>query len=134
MVLDKNYFEFVNTFCRQKLGTAKGTKFAPACANLFMTRVEERFLTESADLPLLWMRFIDYLFFIWTYGKEKLDSFINFLNRSHDTIKFTSKHSSNSIIFPDAKVTAKQGGVFTTDLFCKPPDTHQYLHNMSSHP
>ena len=134
LVLDNNYFEFDNKFYRQTLGTAIGTKFAPAFANLFMTRLEERLLKESADLPLVWMRFIDDVFFIWTHGEEKLDSFVNFLNSSHDTIKFTSEHSSNSINFLDVKVSVKQGGVLTTDLFCKPTDTHQYLHKTSCHP
>ena len=134
LVLDNNYFEFDNKFYRQTLGTAIGTKFAPAFANLFMTTLEERLLKESADLPLVWMRFIDDVFFIWTHGEEKLDSFINFLNSSHDTIKFTSEHSSNSINFLDVKVSVKQGGVLTTELFCKPTDTHQYLHKTSCHP
>ena len=34
LVLENNYFEFNDRFHRQKLGTAIGTKFAPACANL----------------------------------------------------------------------------------------------------
>ena len=110
LVLDNNYFEFDNKFYRQTLGTAIGIKFAPAFANLFMTRLEERLLKESADLNLVWMRFIDDVFFIWTHGEEKLDSFINFLNSSHDTIKFTSEHSSNSINFLDVTVSVKQGG------------------------
>ena len=79
LVLENNYFEFNDRFYRQKLGTAIGTKFAQAYANLFMTRLEERLLDASADKPLVWMRFIDDLFFIWTHGEEKLKSFINLL-------------------------------------------------------
>ena len=30
---------------------------------------------------LLWFRYIDEVFFIWTHGQEKLDSFIEELNR-----------------------------------------------------
>ena len=44
LVLESNYFEFNDRFYRQKLGTAIGTKFAPAYANLFMTGLEERLL------------------------------------------------------------------------------------------
>ena len=80
LVLENNYFEFNDSFYRQKLGTAIGTKFAPVYANLFMTRLEERLLDASADKPLVWMRFIDDVFFIWTHGEEKLKSFINLLN------------------------------------------------------
>ena len=64
LVLKNNYFEFNNKIYRQKLGTAIGTKFAPAYANLFMSGLEERLLEASADKPLVWMRFIDDVFFI----------------------------------------------------------------------
>ena len=134
LVLESNYFEFNDRFYKQKLGTAIGTKFAPAYANLFMTGLEERLLKESVDTPIVWMRFIDDVFFIWTHGEEKLETFINFLNSSHDTIKFTGEHSRESISFLDVKVIVSEGGVLTTDLFCKPTDTHQYLHKKSCHP
>ena len=59
LVLNCNYFEFNDWICRQKLVTAIGTNFAPAYANLFMGRLEERLLDASVDKPLVWMRFID---------------------------------------------------------------------------
>ena len=134
LVLENNYFEFNDRIYRQILGTAIGTKFAPAYANLFMTRLEERLLNASDLKPLIWMRFIDDVFFIWMHGKEKLKSFIDHLNSSHDTIKFTSEQSRESISFLDVKVSVGEGGVLSTDLFCKPTDTHQYLHKKSCHP
>ena len=93
LVLENNYFEFNDRFYRQKLGMAIDTKFAPACANLFMTWLQERLLEPLPDKPLIWMRFISYVFFIWMYREEKLKSFINYLNSSHKTIKFTSRQS-----------------------------------------
>ena len=99
-----------------------------------MTRLEERLLDASADKPLVWMRFIDDVFFIWTHGEEKLKSFINHLNSSHETIKFTSEQSRDRISFLDVQVSVGEGGVLSTDLFCKPTDTHQYLHKKSCHP
>ena len=134
LVLKNNYFEFNDKIYRQKLGTAIGTKFAPAYANLFMSGLEERLLEASADKPLVWMRFNDDVFFIWTHGEEKLKLFINFLNSSHDNIKFTSEYSRETIRFLDVQVTMREGGVLTTDLFCKPTDTHQFLHKKSCHP
>ena len=102
--------------------------FVALLANLFMIRLEERLLEASPDKPLIWMRFIDDVFFIWMHGEEKLKSFINHLNSSHETIKFTSEQSRDSISFLDVQVSAGVGGVLATDLFCKPTDTHQYLH------
>ena len=74
------------------------------------------------------------VFLIWMHGGEKLNSFINHLNSSHETIKFTSEQSRDSISFLDVQFSMGEGGIFTTDLFCKPTDTHQYLHKKSCHP
>ena len=75
-----------------------------------------------ADKPLVWMRFIDDIFFIWTHGEDKLKLFIDHLNSSHD-----SEHSTESISLLDVTVKVGEGGVLMTDLFCKPTDTHQYI-------
>ena len=80
-----------------------------------------------ADKPLVWMRLIDDIFFVWTHGEDSLKLFIDHLNSSHDTIKFTSKHSTEPISFLDLTVKVGEGGVLMTDLFCKPTDTHQFL-------
>ena len=110
LVLENNYFEFNDRFYRQKLGTAIGTKLAPAYTNLFMTRLEERLLEASPDKLLIWMRFIDDVFFIWMHGEEKLMSLINHLNSSHETIKFTSEQSRDTISFLDVQVSVGEGG------------------------
>ena len=72
LVLDNNSFEFSDKIYRQTLDTAIGTKFAPAYANLFMTRVEKTLLDSSAEKTLVWMRYIDDVFFIWMHGESKL--------------------------------------------------------------
>ena len=69
-VLDENYFEYNNRIYRQKLGTAIGMKFAPAYANLFMVRLEERLLETLVDKPLVLMRFIDNVFYKGGLGGE----------------------------------------------------------------
>ena len=96
LVLNDNYFEFNGKIYRQKQGAAIGMKFASAYANLFMSGLEERLLEASVNKPLVWMRFIDDVFFIWTHGEENLKLFINYLNSSHDTIKFTSEYSRSN--------------------------------------
>ena len=67
------------------------------------------FHLESVDTPIFWMRFIDNVFFIWTHGEEKLDLFTDFLNSSHDTIKFTGEHSTKVISFLDVQVSVGEG-------------------------
>ena len=66
VVLDSNFFEFDGRVYKQKLGTAVGTKFAPAYVNLFMSRLEEELLSKCEVRPWVWYRYIDDVFFIWT--------------------------------------------------------------------
>ena len=75
-VLKNNYFEFNGKVKQQISGTAIGTKFTPPYACIFMDEVETSFLETQEMKPLVWFRYIDDVFFIWTRGQEKLDSFL----------------------------------------------------------
>ena len=87
-ILKNNYFEF-NSKVKQKIsGAAIETKFAPSYACIFMHEVETTFLETQEMKPLVWFRYID-VFFIWTHGQEKLDSFFKELNRCNSYLKFT---------------------------------------------
>ena len=46
-----------------------GTKMAPAYANLFMGKLEEKLKQIGKPRILIWKRFIDDIFIIWT-GSE----------------------------------------------------------------
>ena len=133
LVLDSNVFEFDGKMYKQKLGTAIGTKFAPAYANLFMSRLEEDMLSSCAVKPWIWYRYIDDVFFIWTHGEEQLSSFIEYVNSYLHTIKFTTEKSRNSVSYLDVSVSRK-GRALETDLYCKSTDTHHYLQKSSCHP
>ena len=63
-VLQNNYFEFNGEIKHQILGTAIGTKFAPPYACIFMDQVETQFLKTQQCKPLVWLRYIDDIFFI----------------------------------------------------------------------
>ena len=96
-VLKNNYFEFNGKVKQQISGTAIGTKFAPPYACIFMDEVETSFLETQEIEPLVWFRYIDDVFFIWTHGQEKLDSFLEELNRCNFYLKFTYESSKTSI-------------------------------------
>ena len=66
--------------------------------------------------------------------KQNFDLIIYHLNSSHETIKVANEQSQDRISFLDVHVTLGEQGVLSTDLFCKPTDTHQYLHKKSCHP
>ena len=88
-ILKHNYFEFNSNFYLQTHGTAMGTRTAPSYANIFMADLENKLLDNSPNnlQPLIWKRYIDDIFVVWTHGEESLHTFINHLNTSHPTIK-----------------------------------------------
>ena len=72
LVLSKNSFVFNNRNYLQIHGTAMGTRMAPSYANLFMGKLEREFLRTQNKLPLVWWRYIDDIFAIWTHGEPSL--------------------------------------------------------------
>ena len=54
IILENNYFEFDGQIYWQKQGTAIGTKFAPAYANIFMYVLETRMLGICEFRPWIW--------------------------------------------------------------------------------
>ena len=117
VVLGSNVFGFDGKVYNQKLGTAIWTKFA--FANLFMADLEKKMLYGCADKPLVWLRYIGDVFFIWTHGRRKLNSFLEYINSFHETIKFTSESSREGVSFLDVMMERK-GRALETDLYCKP--------------
>ena len=88
-VLKNNYFDF-NGQVKQKIsGAAIGTKFAPIYTCIFMDDIESKFLETQSLQPLIWFRYIDDVFFMWTHGEEKLQLFLTDLNNYNPLIKFT---------------------------------------------
>ena len=70
---------------------------------------------------------------IWPHGEEKLNEFVNLLNSSHETIKFTLEVSPSKINFLNVTVSL-HNNIVATDLHVKSTDTHQYLLSSSCHP
>ncbi|XP_065064699.1 uncharacterized protein LOC135690932 [Rhopilema esculentum] len=130
IILTNNNFEFNRQHFLQKQGTAMGTRIAPPYANLFMGTFE----SDDLDKSLVWWLFIVGIFMIWTHGQDKLTDFINALNSTHPTIKFTSEQSKQSIHLLDVTISINKNNTLFTDLYVKPTDTHQYLLSTSAHP
>ena len=133
LVLHSMSFSFNGDHYLQTGGTAMGTATAPNYANLFMDRFETKALANWPLKPMIWMRFIDDIFMIWTHGEDKLDEFITYLNSIHPTIKFTHESSITQINFLDTTVKINDSRNLYTTLYEKPTDTHLYLHYTSAH-
>ena len=69
-VLSNNFFEFNSDTFQQISGMAIGTKFLPPYAWIYMDQVEQKFLAMQINQPLMWLRHIDDIFFIWTHGEK----------------------------------------------------------------
>ena len=114
------------------LGTVIGINFAPPCACIFMDKVETEFLESQVYKLLVWFRYIDDVFLIWTHGEEKLRLFLKDLNKK-DLMKFTHEANKECITFLGLKIKLLDGKI-STDQFVKSTDRHQFLHYTSSYP
>ena len=67
------------------------------------------------------------------HSYEELEMFLARLNRFHENVKFTWEIAYDRIAFLDVTVAFTMGE-FSTDLYCKPTDAHQYLNFRSCPP
>ena len=77
--------------------TAKGTKFAPPYAWIFVDYIETEFLKYQEIKPWLWKRFIDNIVFIWTDTEENIDKLLEDLNKFHSDLRFPYEKSREKI-------------------------------------
>ena len=100
-----------------------------------MANWEKGALSKCPLKPLIYLRFLDDIFIIWTHSRREFDTFFNILNTHMDTVKLKATIHQNSIDFLD--VTIYKGPTFLntncldTKVFFKPTDTHQLLHKAS---
>ena len=126
---------FGSQYFQQIKGTAMGTPMAVNFANLFMTKFEcgmlDAYERDHGMRPLLWLRFIDDVFFVWTGDENTLKHFIDHCNSysatqgMQSTIKFTSNYSKSDVVFLDMKVIAVNDKLCTS-VYSKSVDTHTY--------
>ena len=132
-VLKKNNFTFNGNHYLQISGTAIGTMVAPSFGNRFLNDFEELYVYTYKKQPLVWWRYIDDVFMVWTHTVDELNEFVEHLNTRLPTIKFSLEISKQGIPFLDTMVK-KEGTMIFTDLYSKPTDSFDYLLYNSSHP
>ena len=133
-VLKNNFLEFNGSVKQQVSGMVRnGTKCAPTHACIFMDEVETEYLETQERTPPICFRHIGDIFFIWTHGKEHLETFLQELNNFNPNLKFIYESNVKEIPFLDFKVKLNKGKI-GTDLHFKSTDKHHYLNFTSSHP
>ena len=90
-----------------------------------MDQVETDFVRAQENVALVWIRYIDDVFFIWTHGENEVKSFMQKLNQFHPNLSFTYESSKKEIAFLDCKVNLFENKL-TADFYVKPTDKHQY--------
>lgn len=136
ILLSKNDFEFNNQYYLQTCGCPMGKKIGPAAANIYLLEFDNQAMNYPLK-PLLFFRYLDDIFFIWTYSIPDLLDFEKYLNNLIPGIHLTFTYDTNSVNFLDITISKHYFPDYcslTTTVFFKPTDTHQLLHCNSHHP
>ena len=126
-VFENNYFIFKNNFFRQKNGVAMGAICSPSVTNLFMSILEEKFLTIYR--PLAYVRFVDDILAVFRNDFD-LNIFKNFFGYLKLNVICNSTVNFLDLLIKFDPVTGKL--IFS--LYIKPTNTFCYLLPTSNHP
>ena len=69
-----------------------------------MNKIVNEFCDKKTDKPLLWLRYIDNIYFIWLKLEDKLEGFLQRLNLFHFNHKFTNEYFQESFHFLEVVV------------------------------
>ena len=102
ILLKFNIFEFDGQLYSQNIGTAMGSRPAPAFANLFMAKkidnqiinILNNFQVRDILNSKFFKRFLDDLFFVITGSTKVLHLVLEEINNIHPNISFTMEHTS----------------------------------------
>ena len=126
-------FRFQNKIHKQIDGVAMSNPLAPILADIWMRKIEEKLNRFSTNKPIVWLRYVDDVFCIFTISKDKIVEFHTHINKLYPNLQFTVEfESNNSMAFLDVLVTQEQEKL-TTSLYRKPTHTRLYLLWGSSH-
>ena len=124
-LLKSNFLQF-NSKIKQVSGTASVAKLTPPYACLLADKFETIFVETQQWQLLLWFRYMNEFFFIWTHSEEECNIFFFFFSKFDSGIKFTHESNKENIAFLDVKVSFRNRTVFMFLL------THTTLKNQLS--
>jgi hypothetical protein len=133
--MNRNLFQFDDTYWRQFVGTAMGTPFACSYAILSYDLYElHKVLPLFVDSIGYLKRFIDDMLVIWVGTEEK--EWVRFKKALNGFGKFTWRTSNRSteVIFLDLRIRISPQGYIETTTYKKPMNLHLYIPGLSSHP
>ena len=108
-ILEHIHSKFLDEYYLQKKDTAMDTTLAPQCANVFTAYLEEKFLKDSIQKPILYLHYINDTFMLYTHGETTLYAFYSQFNLTDPkfnltNIEFTMNFASDQIIILDTSI------------------------------
>ncbi len=104
-----------------------GNPLAPIITDLWMQKMEENVNRFSTNKPMIWLRYVDDVYCLFTISKTKIHEFHSRINKWHKNLHFTVEfETNNSIAFLDVRVTREENQLITS-LYRKPTRTGLYM-------
>ena len=120
-------FRFLDEQYAQVDGVAMGSPLAPILADLFMIKMEQKLNRFRANRPKIWLRYVDDVFCVFEISMEKIQEFLERINKWHPNLRFTVEFEKNKQLpFLDVLIT-REDDQHTTTLYRKPTHTDLYL-------
>ena len=102
IILYNNIFEFHETYWKQEIVAAMGSKPIPQYANNFMAKLDKIIKNLDKEKNILFLkRFLDDLFLLFRGTTRMLHALFVEINKISPTIKFTMNHTTNEHEDPD---------------------------------
>ena len=112
-----------------------GTICTPAYVNIFMAEFEQKYVYPLIkDKSVLFLRYIDDIFMVWTKSEKQLKDFISKLNPKYPSIKFDYKFDCKQIEFLGTLVYIDQQNNLQNTLFRKSSDRQKFINAKLEHP
>ena len=99
------------SFKEQLSGMAIDAKCIATYPCISMDDAETELFKTQERAPLILCRYIDDIFFIWTHGKDHLETFLQKPNSFIPDFKYTYESNEKEIPFLDFKVKLKEGKI-----------------------
>ena len=117
LCLDNTHLCFHKTFYRKTFGSP----ISIIMANLVMKSIENKMLKDFASLGYVWLRYIDDTFVV--LKKTEVASFLKFINKIKDSIKFTVEQKVENVISILGVLIIRNNNQLTTRAYRKPTHT-----------
>ena len=114
---------------KQIEGVATGSPLGPTLANVFLCYYKKEWLDNcpSHFKPIVYRRCVDDIFVLFS-SKEHLQPFVDYMNKQHRCIKFTSEtEQNNTFSFLDINIT-RQNNQLKTSVYRKPTFSGVFTH------